>query len=151
MAFGEFESNQAAAPMSEINVTPLVDVMLVLLVIFIISAPLMASALRMDLPSVDAAASPSAQGVALVVAVDRAGQVQLDGQTMDLQQLSKALDVQAQSQPEVDLQLRADREVPYGRVAEVMAEIQKSQLRSVSLAVQTPAPKIQPSSPPLRP
>lgn len=136
--------------MSEINVTPLVDVMLVLLVIFIISAPLMASALRMDLPSVDAPPAP-VQGAALVVAVDRQGLVQLDGQALDLQQLAKALDVRAQRQPDTELQLQADRQVPYGRVAEVMAEIQKSQLRSVSLAVQTPAPKIQPTSPPLRP
>jgi len=150
MAFGEFESHTASAPMSEINVTPLVDVMLVLLVIFIITAPLMTSALHMDLPSVQAPPARS-PGRALEVAIDRTGALSLDGQGIEVQQLSAALDRQAQSQPDTELQLRADRQVPYGRVAEVMAEIQKSQLRSVSLAVQTPAPKIKPSPSPLRP
>mgnify|MGYP006294758723 CR=1 FL=1 len=150
MAFGEFEPRATTSPMSEINVTPLVDVMLVLLVIFIITAPLMTGALRMDLPAVDAAPGPK-QGVSLEIAIDQQGVLHLEGQTMALDQLAKALDLQAQTQPNTELQLRADRQVPYGRVAEVMAEIQKSQLRSVSLAVQTAAPKISPPSPPLRP
>ena len=137
--------------MSEINVTPLVDVMLVLLVIFIITAPLMTNALHMDLPSVQAAPPATSQGRTLEVAIDNQGVLTLDGQGIEVQQLAAALDLQAQSQPDTELQLRADRQVPYGRVAEVMAEIQKSQLRSVSLAVQTPAPKIQAPSPPLRP
>ena len=136
--------------MSEINVTPLVDVMLVLLVIFIITAPLMGSALHMDLPQVDAASSPG-QGMTLEVSIDSAGVLSLDGQAVELQALAPALNTRAQSQADLAVQLRADRQVPYGRVAEVMAEIQKSQLHSVSLAVQTPAPKIQASSPPLRP
>ena len=136
--------------MSEINVTPLVDVMLVLLVIFIITAPLMTGALQMDLPRVDAAPTPSQQA-ALEVAIDSSGALFLDGQAIELKQLGSALNLRAQSPATPALQLRADRQVPYGRVAEVMAEIQKSQLHSVSLAVQTPAPKIQASSPPLRP
>ena len=136
--------------MSEINVTPLVDVMLVLLVIFIITAPLMTGALQMDLPRVDAAPMPSQQA-ALEVAIDSSGALFLDGQAIELKQLGSALNLRAKSPATLALQLRADRQVPYGRVAEVMVEIQKSQLHSVSLAVQTPAPKIQASSPPLRP
>ena len=150
MAFGEFDPSQPSKPMSEINVTPLVDVMLVLLVIFIITAPLMTSALRMDLPSVDAAPA-SSQGGMIEVAIDAQGHLHLQGQTLALNQLATALDLQAQTQPNTEVQLQADRQVPYGRVAEVMAEIQKSQLRSVSLAVQTPAPKIQSPPSSLRP
>lgn len=151
MSIGAFEPSKPAAPMSEINVTPLVDVMLVLLVIFIITAPLMASALRLDLPSVEAAPSTAVTVKALQVTIDRQGDVYLDGTRMTLEQLPALLNLRAQSQPATELQLLADAQVPYGRVAEVMAEIQKSQLHSVSLAVQTPAPKIQPPSPPLRP
>jgi biopolymer transport protein TolR len=151
MAFGEFEPSQSSAPMSEINVTPLVDVMLVLLVIFIITAPLMTSALRMDLPSVEAPPAGNSPNVSVVVSLDSQGLLQMEGQPIALDQLATALDARAQAQPDTDLQLQADQQVPYGRVAEVMAEIQKSKLHSVSLAVQPPAPKIQASSPPLQP
>ena len=149
MAFGEFDASPASAPMKDINVTPLVDVMLVLLVIFIITAPLLSGSLNLELPSADAPAA-SRQGVPVDVALDSQSVLTVDGQTVDLKQLAAALSLRAADGAASEVQLRIDKSVPYGRVAEVMAEIQKSELLSLSLAVQTPAPKIQPTSPPPR-
>jgi biopolymer transport protein ExbD len=147
MSFGEFDKRQTHSPMGDINVTPLVDVMLVLLVIFIIAAPLMTSALHMELPQADAPPAP-ANSLLLVVALDSTGQLSVDGQSLPVSQLAAALSLRAHAAQTTEVQLKVDKSVPYGNVAEVLAEIQKSELHSVSLAVQSGAPKIQPISPP---
>jgi biopolymer transport protein ExbD len=136
--------------MSEINVTPLVDVMLVLLVIFIITAPLVGGALRLDLPTTEAASAPS-PGHSLSLSLDPQGLVFIDDKPVALEALPAVLAMQASTDASVEVQLRADQSVPYGRVAEVMGLLQKAGLTKVALAVQAPAPKIQASSPPLRP
>jgi len=136
--------------MSEINVTPLVDVMLVLLVIFIITAPLVGGALRLDLPTTEAASAPS-PGHSLSLSLDPQGLVFIDDKPVALEALPAVLAMQASNDATVEVQLRADQSVPYGRVAEVMGLLQKAGLTKVALAVQAPAPKIQASSPPLRP
>ena len=146
MAFGEFESRPSYTPMADINVTPLVDVMLVLLVIFIIAAPMMTGALHMELPQVDVATS-SAKPAPLEISIKADGQVSVDGQTLPMAQLAAALSLRAQSAQATEVQLNIDKTVPYGRVAEAMAEIQKSELRSVSLAVQSAGPKIDTTAP----
>jgi biopolymer transport protein TolR len=136
--------------MSEINVTPLVDVMLVLLVIFIITAPLVGGALRLDLPATEAISAPS-PGHSLSLSLDPQGLVFIDDKSVALEALPAVLAMQASTDATVEVQLRADQSVPYGRVAEVMGLLQKAGLTKVALAVQAPAPKIQASSPPLRP
>ncbi len=136
--------------MSEINVTPLVDVMLVLLVIFIITAPLVGGALRLDLPATEAPSAPS-PGHSLSLSLDPQGLVFIDDKPVALEALPAVLAMQASTDAAVEVQLRADQSVPYGRVAEVMGLLQKAGLTKVALAVQAPAPKIQASSPPLRP
>ena len=146
MAFGEFESRPSYTPMADINVTPLVDVMLVLLVIFIIAAPMMTGALRMELPQVDVATG-SAKPAPLEISIKADGQVSVDGQTLPMAQLAAALSLRAQSAQATEVQLNIDKTVAYGRVAEAMAEIQKSELRSVSLAVQSAGPKIDSTAP----
>ena len=150
MRMGEFESSPARAPMSEINVTPLVDVMLVLLVIFIITAPLVGGALRLDLPATEATSAPSPSH-SLSLSLDPQGLVFIDDKPVALAVLPAVLAMQASKDATVEVQLRADQSVPYGRVAEVMGLLQKAGLTRVALAVQAPAPKIQASSPPLRP
>jgi biopolymer transport protein TolR len=136
--------------MSEINVTPLVDVMLVLLVIFIITAPLVGGALRLDLPATEATSAPS-PSQSLSLSLDPQGLVFIDDKPVALEALPAVLAMQASTDATVEVQLRADQSVPYGRVAEVMGLLQKAGLTKVALAVQAPAPKIQASFPPLRP
>ena len=136
--------------MSEINVTPLVDVMLVLLVIFLITAPLMGGALRLDLPATETTSAPS-PGHNLRLSLDPQGLVFIDDKPVTLEALPAVLAMQASTDASVEVELRADQSVAYGRVAEVMGLLQKAGLTKVALAVQPPAPKIQASSPPLRP
>jgi len=140
MGFGRLERTQASQPMSEINVTPLVDVMLVLVVIFIITAPLMASSIRLDLPRTDAAtASDAPRFITLVV--DKSGQAFLNDKAMNLAELAQALLPIAQRNPDTEVQLRADASVPYGRVVEVMGLAQKAGLNRIGfIAEPSPAP-----------
>jgi biopolymer transport protein TolR len=119
MAFGRLERTRGEPPMSDINVTPLVDVMLVLVVIFIITAPLLASSIRLDLPRAQGAQAGDAPRSVLVV-VDPSGQVFLDDKPVDAAQLAAQLAAAARQNPETELQLRADQSVPYGKVVEVM-------------------------------
>jgi biopolymer transport protein TolR len=120
MNFGRLGSRSAQDPISQINVTPLVDVMLVLLVIFILTAPFLGSSLQLDLPRTPAG-SPAAQtGPSIVLELDRDERLVLNGQPLALEQLARRLTELAAQGPEVQLQLRADQAVPYGRVVQVL-------------------------------
>lgn len=143
MSFGRLERSQRAAPMSEINMTPLVDVMLVLVVIFIITAPLLASSIKLDLPRSDAAKPGDAPKFVTLV-VDKAGQAFLNDQPLDLAQLAQKLAQTAQSNPETEVQLRADAAVPYGRIVQVMGTAQKAGLNRIGFVAE---PAIQPELP----
>jgi len=126
MAFNNFSRGAAhAQPMVEINTTPLVDVMLVLLVIFIITAPLFHQAVPVDLPRVDSRKLDD-QPLVIQCAIDAAGTVHINGGAVRdeaLEQQLQALLPQARSAPE--LHLRADRKTPYERVAMAMAAAQR--------------------------
>ena len=133
MAGGNFSDD---GMMSEINVTPLVDVMLVLLVVFIVTAPLLApQALKINLPKTEAVAqNDKPQHVHLTV--DAQGAVQLDGAAMDDAALAHQLHERAVD-PQFQVQVEADKTVPYGRIAEIMALAQHagvSKLAFVTLA-----------------
>ena len=147
MNFGRLERTPASQPMSEINVTPLVDVMLVLVVIFIITAPLLASAIRLDLPKTDAAkAIDTPPFVALVV--DKSGQAFLNDRPVALDDLARQLTQTASRNPDTEVQLRADEAVPYGKVVEVMGVAQKAGLGRIGFVAE-PAPAA-PVTPPSR-
>jgi biopolymer transport protein TolR len=124
--------------MSEINVTPMVDVMLVLLVIFILTAPLMTSAIRLDLPQSDAGQSGAAPQ-AVVLVVDAQGQLYLNDQALSPEALGLRLKQVAARNPQTELELRADQAVPYGRVVEAMGLAQKAGLSRIGFVAQTPA------------
>ena len=130
MAFGRLERTQGPQPMSEINVTPLVDVMLVLVVIFIITAPLMASSIRLDLPRTDAA-KPNDAPKFITVVLDKSGGTFVDDKPFAGEQLAARLVDAARQNPDMEVQLRADRTVPYGRVVEVMGAAQKAGLNRI--------------------
>ncbi|MDK9723608.1 MAG: biopolymer transporter ExbD [Sterolibacteriaceae bacterium MAG5] len=123
MAFGSFSEGGNSQPMVEINTTPLVDVMLVLLVIFIITAPLFHQAVPIDLPKVDSTRLDDKPKV-IQVALDAAGQVYLDGEAVAAAALDGRLAAARDGNPE--LHLRADKATRYERVAEVMAAAQKA-------------------------
>ena len=95
MAFGRFERTPGQTPMSDINVTPLVDVMMVLLVIFIITAPLMVSALKLDLPKTDGAQASSAPPRFVKLSIDAKGTVYLEDKVTSLDDLQRSLNAQA--------------------------------------------------------
>jgi len=130
MAFGRLERTQGPQPMSEINMTPLVDVMLVLVVILIITAPLLASSVRLDLPKSDAA-RPSEASAFVSVVLDKSGQAFVDDQPATQEQLAQRLAAAAKANPRTEIQLRADAGVPYGRVVEVMGAAQKAGLNRI--------------------
>ena len=134
MSFGRLERRPAPTPMSDINMTPLIDVMLVLLVIFIVAAPLMASSLQLDLPSTEGA-KPTQAVQTLAIAIDAEGQVFLADEALSpadwKARVTNAVKSAAQANPATEVQLRADTRVPYGRVAELIGLVQDGGLSRI--------------------
>jgi len=123
MSFGGFNDNQHSAPMAEINVTPMVDVMLVLLVIFIISAPLFTHALQLDLPTAQSAPAPE-KPQTVSIGIDAAGKLYWQDQPVTLEQLTAHMVEAAARQPQPEVQLRADKATRYEAIADVMSAAQ---------------------------
>ena len=130
MAFGNLDHKKSGQPISDINVTPLVDVMLVLLVIFIITAPLMVSSLKLDLPKTEAAQQSDEQNF-ISIGLDKSGTVFLNDQPIALPALKTALEQRAKEQPDTEVQLSADSSVPYGKIVEVMGLAQGVGLKRI--------------------
>ncbi|ADE11627.1 ExbD/TolR family protein [Sideroxydans lithotrophicus] len=129
MAFGN--SSQDDSMMSEINVTPLVDVMLVLLVVFIITAPLLApQALKVNLPRTESVAHDD-RVQKLSLAIDARGDVSLESAHLSDAGLAELLKQRA-ADPQFQLQIQADQAVNYGRVAQIMAIAQKAGVGKLS-------------------
>jgi biopolymer transport protein ExbD/biopolymer transport protein TolR len=135
MAFGRLERTSGPTPMSDINMTPLIDVMLVLLVIFMITAPLMSSSLRLDLPKSDAA-QPNDAPQFISVALDPQGQLYFGDEVVDTAAFAARLADTARKNPRTEVQLRADKGVPYGRVAEVIGLVQKAGLNRIGFVTE---------------
>lgn len=135
MSFGN-SSQDSGNMMSEINVTPLVDVMLVLLVVFIITAPLLApQSLKINLPKTESVAhDDKLQKVSL--AIDARGEVSLENAHLSDQGLAELLKSRA-ADPQFQLQIQADEAVNYGRVAQVMAIAQKAGVSKLSFLTVT--------------
>ena len=128
MAFGNHNGDDM---MSEINVTPLVDVMLVLLVVFIITAPLLApQALKINLPKTESVQSAD-KPHSLRLVVDAQGDIELDNLRVSDQRLAETLRARA-ADPSFQLQIEADSAVNYGRVAGLMALAQKAGVSKLS-------------------
>ena len=124
-------------PLSDINVTPLVDVMLVLLVIFIITAPLMASSIKLDLPRTDAG-QPTDTPRFVSLSVDAAGKVYFNDQLVSTEELADRLQKAAAASRDTEVQLRADQTVPYGKVVELMGLANKAGLNRIGFVTEAP-------------
>ena len=121
MAFGGFRQGSEAAPMAEINMIPLIDVMLVLLVIFIVTAPLLTHAVKLDLPK--ASSRPNLtkpDHISLSIAAD--GTLFWNGEHVERKALRERLAEASRHQPQPEVHLRADRRTQYQPIAEVMAD-----------------------------
>jgi biopolymer transport protein TolR len=118
--------------MSEINVTPLVDVMLVLLIIFMITAPLIQQGVKVNLPEAKAAPVEATEKK-LVLSIDAQKRVFLGEAEIPLEQLEEKLAANAKAQSDKEVYLHADRGIPYGVVVEVMAAAQRAGISNVGM------------------
>jgi len=132
-------------PLSEINVTPLVDVMLVLLIIFMVTAPLMTSGVPVDLPRTDAKPL-NTDSQPLTVSIDATGKIFLQNQEVALPELVTKLQAIAENNPERRIFVRGDKDLSYGRIMEVMGTITQGGFTKVALLAEQPGPR--PVAPP---
>ena len=136
-------SGKKRRPMSEINVVPYIDVMLVLLIIFMITAPLIQQGVEIDLPQASANPLPPDQDEPVVVSVDKKGDFYLDigdqpDKPIDAQLLINRVAAVRQLKPNVPVLVRGDRDVGYGSVIDVMVLLQKAGIEKVGLMTQQP-------------
>ncbi len=140
MAFGRLERTEQPKPMGDINMTPLIDVMLVLLVIFMIAAPLMSASLRLELPKSEAA-TPSDAPSFITVGMTPDGALHLGDDVLDAATFQQRIQALGSANPALEVQLRADKDVPYGRVAELIGWCQKAGLSHIAFVAQAGDPQ----------
>jgi len=138
MAFGGFARNGESAPMAEINMVPLIDVMLVLLVIFIITAPLLTHAVKVDLPR--ASSTPNiTQPQNIQLAIKANGDVYWNGEHVAETQIASRMTASARLDPQPELHLRADRTTNYEKVAQVLSAAAKAGLTKIGFVTEPSA------------
>lgn len=125
------------SPMGEINVTPFVDVMLVLLIVFMVTAPLLTVGIPVDLPKTKAG-QISANAAPLVVSIQADGQIYLQENVIEPETLIPRLSAVSEANPDVRIFVRGDRSVSYGEVVELMGRIQSAGFERVALVAQLP-------------
>ncbi len=134
MAFGGFDQEDLQAPMAEINTTPLVDVMLVLLVIFLVTAPMLTQAVKLELPE------ESAQAIAdekpFTVSIDADGKYYWDSQHISTEMLEQRLESAAKEDSQRPIHLRADKQTAYEKVSHVLATAQKHGLNNIGFVTE---------------
>lgn len=140
-----FSSGNDRSMMSEINVTPLVDVMLVLLIIFMVTAPMMTQGMDVDLPQVDTGAMRT-EGEQVVVSINSQGEIFLDEFKVPGQDLGPKVKRIMEVKQAKQVYLRADKNIPYGMVAQVMGEIRAAGVTNLGLVTE-PEPVEGPEKP----
>ena len=135
MAFGGFNDNKQPAPMADINVTPMVDVMLVLLVIFIITAPLFTSAIKIDLPKTDSASSSQSPHV-ITLAIDADNRLFWNNDPVTPEALKARLESASREANPPELRLRADKNTRYEIITQVMATAQQAGLQKIGFVTE---------------
>ncbi|UJR84926.1 ExbD/TolR family protein [Sandaracinus amylolyticus] len=134
------------APLSEINVTPLVDVMLVLLIIFMVAAPMMTSGVQVDLPNADAPPM-DIEPEQMMLSIDAQQRVFLGEAEVPMERLEEALRTNARLQEEDEIFVQADHTVPYGFVVRVFTAIRAAGVESVGLVTDPLSAPDQPAAP----
>ena len=135
MAIGSFNSPGAQAPMAEINTTPLVDVMLVLLIIFIITAPLMTHSVRVELPRAASAPTPD-KPLTLQVSIDGDNRVFVGSEAVDRGELESRFREAVRRDANVEMHLKADRSTRYEIVADAMSAARRAGLTKIGFVTQ---------------
>ncbi|HSD11068.1 MAG TPA: protein TolR [Candidatus Binatia bacterium] len=135
-----FETRSQSSSISQINVVPLVDVMLVLLVIFMVTAPILQQGVSVQLPQAKAGAL-SGEEEQLVVTIDKKGVVYLNDNAIAIDQLGPKLGAVVRLKPDKQVFLRADRSVPYGEVVRVMAAVKSAGVQSLGMITELPTQK----------
>lgn len=138
MSIGGFDSRKHQPPMAEINVVPLVDVMLVLLVIFIITAPLLTNSVKIDLPKASSAPNIT-RPEHIEFAIREDGSLYWNGELVTKETLPGRFAVEAKKQPQPELHIRADRLAAYEKVAQVMSVAAKTGLVRIGFVTEPEA------------
>jgi len=126
----QFEREELQAPLSEINMTPLVDVMLVLLVIFLVTAPMLNSSIKLNLPS--ESASQITEQKPVTISVNKSGTYFLNDRAVAAKELESELEIIAKQNPKQQIHLRADVDASYGQVSKVLAISQRMGLSNIA-------------------
>ena len=124
-----FEREDLQAPLSEINMTPLVDVMLVLLVIFLVTAPMLNNSIKLNLPT--ESVSQTIEEKTITISINNQGQYFIDEALVSESEMSQKLQSIAANNPKAQIHIRADVEVNYGKVSHVLAELQRDGLSNI--------------------
>jgi biopolymer transport protein ExbD len=139
MAFASFDNKRGGAPMAEINMVPLIDVMLVLLVIFIVTAPLLTHAVKLDLPKISSA-SNDAVPEKIEFAIDAAGERYWNGEPISRADAAQRFAAEGLKPNQPEVHLRADQNVAYRLVAETLADASKAGLSKVGFVSEPERP-----------
>ena len=131
MAFGSFDRKTGSQPMAEINMVPLIDVVLVLLVIFIVTAPLLTNVVKLDLPKATSNADIQ-KPEKVEFAIDAAGALFWRGERVTREQAAERFTEAGKQRPQPEVYLRADQNVPYRYVAETLADASRAGLSKVA-------------------
>jgi len=131
MAFGSFDRKSSSQPMAEINMVPLIDVVLVLLVIFIVTAPLLTNAVKLDLPKATSNADIQ-KPEKVEFAIDPAGSLFWNGERLSREEAAEKFAEAGRKRPQPEIYLRADQNVAYRYVAEMLADASKAGLSKIA-------------------
>ena len=139
MAFASFDAKRTPMPMSEINMVPLIDVMLVLLVIFIVTAPLLSHAVKLDLPKASSEVNVLKPDK-VEFAIDAAGVLHWNGEVVSREEAARRFAAEAPRQPQPEIHLRADQAVPYRHVAQTLADASRAGLTRIGFVSEPERP-----------
>lgn len=131
---GIFDQEELQAPLTEINMTPLVDVMLVLLVIFLVTAPMLNSSIQLNLPS--ESASQITEKKPITISINKNGEYFLDDNSISANELEQKLQEISKTNPKQVIHLRADVDVSYGKVSNILASAQRFGLANIGFITQ---------------